>query len=118
MNAASAARTLRMEISNAEDKLATWGQEFLENPAYALKWSSEVFGAAARVEVFAQVVDALESLPHNPKNSLEKITAHAQRAVVRGAANPPGSSSGPSNLLDLQTTRAWAEALRVLEGGL
>lgn len=80
------------------------------DPVHALSWCGDAFGAAGDLTAWRFILNLIEG-----DTPLENIVETLESYVVQGAARPPHTSSPHSNLVELQTTRAYAEAYRELK---
>lgn len=75
-------------------------------PLNALSWSLPVFRAAARVEVFNRVLNALTVKDGDA--TMDSVQGYALREMLVGAAHPQQSTSPASNLAKGEEVAAWA----------
>ncbi len=95
---------LTYDIKGYEKETKKFAERLLENPAYAMEWSQDMFQTAGRLHVARTV---LVWIAKGNVNLRDQVT----RLVVDGARFPASSSSPPSNLMHLQVVAAYGRFL-------
>ena len=84
--------------------------KMMEDPAYALCWSDEVFQAAARLKVAKQIISFFEG-----NFSAQQAREYVMDEVLCKSKYPAHSTSPASNLMEQYILAAYAEAVQALE---
>jgi hypothetical protein len=98
------------KIDDAQNKLDKFKADFDKDPAYALSWSNGVFRHAAELQLFRQVLTALEG-----DASLAEITESLTSRVMHKSRYPAQSTSPTSNLMEQYELSVAAELLGDLQ---
>ncbi len=109
MNTNELTDELSREIKYTREQIQDFGEKLQEDPAHALEWGASCFNHAARLLVAADALSGLMS-----GCSIADIRTEAEKMVLRGAVDPPSSTSPTSNLMELEKTRAWGRLLTML----
>lgn len=97
---------LRSAVRMAERTLEKFAADFAGDPMHALKWSRDVFTAAAVKAVFTRVLRGMEThVDYTP----EAVVTEARETVFRMASDSSRSTSPTSNLCDDSERLAWCK---------
>jgi hypothetical protein len=93
-------------------KLAKWAEEFAKDPADALGWSVDTFGAAAQLKVIAEI------LYHHDRGVSDQNILATLQVDARRVPALSRSTSPTSNLMEDATRIAYAKYAESLESHL
>jgi hypothetical protein len=119
------ADTLREKLDRERAVIKSFNIGLTEDPARAFESSISTFGAAARLRIYTQALQAITTSEGKPElhrkkqdgttfNTLDNLIEYSQKEVNRRAASPARSSSPTSNLMDQQYLAAWADVLEMI----
>lgn len=109
---------IAMELKALREQIAEFARKLPENPSYHLRWADGEFVAAAKIEVFNEIIQTIDGLAKSERDDeeqMEYLTSMLVRSTIRGAESPRHSTSIPSNLMEQYRTAAWASAAERLE---
>jgi len=98
-----AVQNLEERIVLRQRQIAAWTETFVAQPAYALKWSSDVFDQAADLDVCQLMLVQLVS------SGPEGLVEEAQKRALQGARYPSRSTSVTANLIETEVVSAFAK---------
>jgi len=89
-------------IEEAEEEIADFADRLArsENPLYEMKWSNNVFEAAANLDVLRRFRKVVE------KKGIEEARLHAARYALRHSRDVGGSSNSVINLAEVRVMEA------------
>jgi hypothetical protein len=93
-------------------KLAKWAEEFAKDPAYAMSWSVDTFGAAGELKVIAEI------LYHHDRGVSDQNILATLQDEARRSLGLSRSTSPTSNLMEDATRIAYAKYADNLESHL
>lgn len=103
------AAVLSRDIAYHQQELEKLKEILLDRPGDALEWSAQDFRAAATVEVYRDLMVAV-----NRGTTLEQIARRLFNDVIRSAAFPPHSTSVQSNQMYFERLAVKAALLEKL----
>jgi hypothetical protein len=109
---------LKPKLAEAQEKVASFQAAVAKKPS--LEHVDYAFEALAQVEVFGQVVEAIQKkLDKDPETKLtfESITDYINREVTNKAMWVPSGSSNSSKINDRYVLAAWAKILNTIRSG-
>jgi len=88
-------RKLKAQIDINKADIEEFAKELQKDPFHTLEWSDNLFMAAATVQIYSRLLNALTA--KDTKATVETLRVYAQREALQGARNPRRSTSTVSN---------------------